>query len=82
MTWPEQVDLSFQVFINNEWHKSKSGKTFETINPTTEESIAEIQCGEKEDIELAVKAARDAFKWVLKWDIIKCFIFIYFYYPN
>ncbi|EDV33005.1 uncharacterized protein Dana_GF22728 [Drosophila ananassae] len=55
------------VFINNEWHKSKSGKTFETINPTTEESIAEIQCGEKEDIELAVKAARDAFKLGSPW---------------
>lgn len=51
-----------QLFINNEWHKSKTGKTFGTINPTTEQKIAEIQAGGKEDIDIAVKAARQAFK--------------------
>jgi len=51
-----------QLFINNEWHKSKSGKTFATINPTTEQTIAEIQGGDKEDIDIAVQAARSAFK--------------------
>lgn len=56
--------LFFQLFINNEWHKSKSGKTFETINPATEKCIADIQCAGKEDVELAVKAARNAFKYV------------------
>ncbi|XP_037813906.1 aldehyde dehydrogenase, mitochondrial [Lucilia sericata] len=55
------------LFINNEWHKSKSGKTFETINPTTEKAIAEIQCAGKEDVDLAVKAARDAFKLGSPW---------------
>lgn len=70
------------MFINNEWHKSKSGKTFETINPTTEESIAEIQCGGEEDINLAVKAARDAFKWVLNWDIITCFYLFFAISPT
>lgn len=51
-----------QLFINNEWHKSKSGKTFATINPTTEQPIAEVQAAGKEDIDIAVHAARQAFK--------------------
>ncbi|BFF93675.1 aldehyde dehydrogenase mitochondrial [Drosophila madeirensis] len=55
------------LFINNEWHKSKSGKTFETINPTTEQCIAEIQGGDKEDIDIAVKAARSAFQLGSPW---------------
>nr|ABV69001.1 aldehyde dehydrogenase [Drosophila melanogaster]ABV69002.1 aldehyde dehydrogenase [Drosophila melanogaster]ABV69003.1 aldehyde dehydrogenase [Drosophila melanogaster]ABV69004.1 aldehyde dehydrogenase [Drosophila melanogaster]ABV69005.1 aldehyde dehydrogenase [Drosophila melanogaster] len=55
------------VFINNEWHKSKSGKIFETINPTTAEVIAEIQCADKEDIDIAVQAARNAFKLGSPW---------------
>ncbi|SPP85880.1 blast:Aldehyde dehydrogenase%2C mitochondrial [Drosophila guanche] len=55
------------LFINNEWHKSKSGKTFATINPTTEECIAEIQESDKEDIDIAVKAARSAFQLGSPW---------------
>uniref|UniRef100_A0A1I8QDB6 Aldehyde dehydrogenase domain-containing protein n=1 Tax=Stomoxys calcitrans TaxID=35570 RepID=A0A1I8QDB6_STOCA len=55
------------LFINNEWHKSKTGKTFETINPTTEKSIADIQCAGKEDVDIAVKAARNAFKLGSPW---------------
>lgn len=55
------------IFINNEWHKSKSGKTFETINPTTGEVITEVQYGSKEDIDVAVKAANDAFKLGSPW---------------
>lgn len=63
------MNLSFfsknsQIFINNEWHRSKSGKTFETLNPTTEQKIADIQYAGKEDVDLAVIAARNAFKWV------------------
>lgn len=55
------------LFINNEWHKSKSGKTFGSINPTTEQNVAEIQCAEKEDVDIAVKAARTAFKVGSPW---------------
>jgi len=62
MALNEAVNYLLQVFINNEWHKSKSGKIFETINPTTAEVIAEIQCADKEDIDIAVQAARNAFK--------------------
>lgn len=54
-----------QLFINNEWHRSKAGGSFDTINPTTEQKIAEIQCAGKEDVDLAVKAARNAFRLIV-----------------
>ncbi|CAI9758971.1 unnamed protein product [Fraxinus pennsylvanica] len=50
-----------KLFINGEFVDSVSGKTFETVDPRTEEVIARIAEGDKEDIDLAVKAARDAF---------------------
>lgn len=37
------------------------GKTFETIDPRTEEVIAKVSEGDKADVDLAVKAARQAF---------------------
>lgn len=40
---------------------SVSGKTFDTINPTTEETISAIQEADEKDVDLAVKAARKAF---------------------
>ncbi|XP_051168044.1 aldehyde dehydrogenase, mitochondrial [Leptopilina boulardi] len=55
------------IFINNEWHKSQSGKTFQTVNPTTEEVIADVQEGDTADIDIAVKAARKAFKLGSPW---------------
>ena len=50
-----------ECFIDGKWCPSVSGKTFATINPATEEVIAEVAEGDKEDIDLAVKAARRAF---------------------
>ena len=50
------------IFINNEWVQSESGKTFKTINPATGEVIAEVQEGDKADVNKAVLAATDAFK--------------------
>lgn len=58
----ENSALVFKLFINNEWHKSKSGKIFPTVNPTTGQVIAEIQEANKQDVDIAVAAARDAFK--------------------
>lgn len=55
------------LFINNEWHKSKSGKNFPTINPTTGQVIAEIQEANKQDVDIAVSAARSAFKLGSPW---------------
>ncbi|XP_054152765.1 retinal dehydrogenase 2-like [Oppia nitens] len=59
-----------QLFINNEWLNSENGNTFETINPTTEQSIARIQSADNRDIDKAVKAARLAFKRGSVWRTI------------
>ncbi|CAL0323982.1 unnamed protein product [Lupinus luteus] len=50
-----------KLFINGEFVDSVSGKTFETVDPRTEEVITEIAEGTKEDVGIAVKAAREAF---------------------
>lgn len=55
------------IFINNEWHRSKSGKTFPTVNPSTGEIIAEVQEGDAADIDVAVHAAKKAFKLDSPW---------------
>ena len=50
-----------QLFINGQWVDAASGKTFETPNPATGDTLARVAEGEKEDIDRAVKAARTAF---------------------
>ncbi|XP_057777329.1 aldehyde dehydrogenase family 2 member C4-like [Salvia miltiorrhiza] len=50
-----------KLFINGEFVDSVSGKTFETIDPRSEEVIGKVAEGDKEDVDLAVKAAREAF---------------------
>lgn len=51
-----------KMLINGQFVTSKSGKTFDTINPATGETIVKVYEADKEDIELAVKAARAAFE--------------------
>ena len=48
-------------FIDNEFVPSAAGKTFETLNPTTNKPITSVASGESSDIDRAVKAARKAF---------------------
>ena len=50
-----------ECFINNEWVPAVSGKTFATVNPATEEEIAQVAEGDAADIDRAAKAARAAF---------------------
>ncbi|GFR19244.1 aldehyde dehydrogenase, mitochondrial [Trichonephila clavata] len=56
-----------KLFINNEWQKSISGKTFPTVNPTTGGTIAHVEEGSAEDVDKAVKAAQEAFKFGSPW---------------
>jgi len=56
-----------QIFINNAWHNSVSGKTFPAINPATGDKIIDVQEGDKADVNKAVKAANDAFKLGSTW---------------
>ena len=50
-----------RLLIDGEWVEAASGKTFETLNPATEESLGRVAHGAAEDIELAVAAARRCF---------------------
>src|SRR5262245_6944838 len=50
-----------ECFIGGKWLPSASGKTFDTIHPATEEVICQVAEGDKEDIDAAVDAAREAF---------------------
>ncbi|KAH3830263.1 aldehyde dehydrogenase, mitochondrial-like [Dreissena polymorpha] len=56
-----------KLFINNEFRDSVSKKTFPTINPATGEVICQVAEGDKADVDLAVKAARNAFKLGSPW---------------
>ena len=51
-----------KLFINNEFVDAVSGRTFATIDPSDETEIAQIAEADEEDVDKAVKAARQAFK--------------------
>jgi aldehyde dehydrogenase (NAD+) len=63
---PESTDIvgledRYGLFVNGEFVEPKSGRWFTTINPATEESLAEVAEAGSEDVGLAVDAARDAY---------------------
>ena len=51
-----------KFFINGEWVDPFGSETIEVINPSDESVIGSISAGTKEDIDLAVAAAKEAFK--------------------
>ncbi|XP_049820191.1 retinal dehydrogenase 2 [Aethina tumida] len=56
-----------KLFINNEFVDAVNGKTFPTENPATGKKIADVAEAEKEDVDLAVKAAKAAFARGSEW---------------
>jgi len=56
------LPLKAQHFINNEFVDSAVPATFETVNPVTEEVLATVQKGGEQEVNTAVKTAREAFK--------------------
>jgi aldehyde dehydrogenase (NAD+) len=58
------VDIkpSYGLFINGEFVESKDGSSFKTINPATEESLAEVVSAGPSDVDRAVAAARAAYR--------------------
>ena len=58
----EFIGAPRQLFIGGQWADAASGKTFETPDPATGETLAQVAEGEAEDINRAVKAARRAFE--------------------
>ncbi len=49
------------LFIDGKWCQSASGKSFETVDPSTNQVICRVAEGDAADVELAVAAARRAF---------------------
>uniref|UniRef100_A0A8C5C932 Aldehyde dehydrogenase 1 family member A1 n=1 Tax=Gadus morhua TaxID=8049 RepID=A0A8C5C932_GADMO len=59
--------LLSQLFINNEWHESVSGRKIPVRNPATGELLCEVEEADAEDIDKAVKSARAAFELGSPW---------------
>ena len=51
-----------QLFLNGEWRDSLSKETLEIINPATEEIIGKLAHARKDDLDIALNAADNAFK--------------------
>ncbi len=52
----------YELYIDGKWVKPSSKKYFKTINPANEEVLAEVAHANDKDVDLAVKAARKAYK--------------------
>jgi aldehyde dehydrogenase (NAD+) len=62
---PESTDIvhlrdRYGLFIGGDFVDAKSGRTFTTISPSTEEPLAEVAEAGPEDVAIAVDAAREA----------------------
>ncbi|KAA1083514.1 aldehyde dehydrogenase (NAD(P)(+)) ald5 [Puccinia graminis f. sp. tritici] len=64
----ESITLETGLFINNQFVESAGKGTFETINPTNGKVIGSVSEAKAEDVDIAVKAASEAFDkvWGLK----------------
>lgn len=56
-----------KLFINNKFVDAKSGKTFETVNPATGQVITRVAEADAADVDLAVQAAKNAFRLGSPW---------------
>ena len=59
---------SYGLFINGEFVDPTSGTTFKTVNPATEEVLAEISEANQSDVNAAVNSARRAYDRV--WSVM------------
>ncbi len=56
-----KIDPKYGLFIGGRWVSPRSGKYFQTISPSTEQVLAEVAEGNAQDIDDAVKAAREGY---------------------
>jgi gamma-glutamyl-gamma-aminobutyraldehyde dehydrogenase len=57
-----KVQLETRLFIDGEFRDAEGSATFATINPATGEKLADVAQASPADVDLAVAAARRAFK--------------------
>jgi aldehyde dehydrogenase (NAD+) len=56
-----KIDPKYGLFIGGRWVSPRSGKFFQTISPSTEQVLAEVAEANAQDVDDAVKAAREAY---------------------
>jgi phenylacetaldehyde dehydrogenase len=56
-----------RLLIGGEWVDAKDGRTFATVNPSTEEVLAQVAYASAVDVDRAVVAARTAFESPSPW---------------
>lgn len=56
-----------KLLIDGEWVDAKDGRTFSTVNPSTEEVLVEVAHASDVDVDRAVVAARNAFEAPSPW---------------
>jgi hypothetical protein len=65
------IKLQNQLFINGEFVDAQDGRTFETINPATEEKITDVASASVADVDAAVRAARAQLEPGSEWQKMK-----------
>lgn len=58
----KKISLPTGLFINGEFRKAQAGKTFPSENPATGKEIIQVQEGQAEDVDEAVRVARKVFR--------------------
>jgi aldehyde dehydrogenase (NAD+) len=61
-TTPVRIAERYDHFIGGRWTPSLGGDTFATVNPATEQTLAQVAVGTAEDVDRAVAAAREAYE--------------------
>src|SRR5213078_2721850 len=56
------IRSSYGLFVNGEFTDAKDGELFKTVNPATEDVLAEVVAAGPSDVDSAVAAARDAYE--------------------
>ncbi len=57
-----QIKKQYDLFIDGNFVKPVKGKYFDTINPSNDQKLSRVAEATAEDVDIAVKAARKAFK--------------------
>jgi acyl-CoA reductase-like NAD-dependent aldehyde dehydrogenase len=65
------TEFQTQLFINGEFVDARSGKTFQSVNPATEETIGEVASADAVDVDAAVGAARAQMEPGSEWQKMK-----------
>jgi aldehyde dehydrogenase (NAD+) len=57
-----RLEERYGLFVGGEWVEPRSGEFHASVSPATEEPLAQVAYGGAEDVDLAVKAAREGFE--------------------